>query len=729
MTAHDRGPACQHDQRHQGERDAEGQHYLGVRALARRGPVGAGPTLSFGDLSLDPRTRVVSRGNTLIALSTKEFQLLEVFMRRPGQVLSRYDLLEGAWDMAYENRSNVVDVYVRYLREKIDRPFGIRTIETVRGAGYRLSAPARQPLRARQRDTGVRTSLWRVRNRRDAVVRDGDGRDHGQPQPAARRTRPLPAGETLERSRRDVLGEPAALIEDVQAEQLAVVAGGQRYRAAAVPQRVGDEVISACATRSGSPSSRLPGAMSRTTTRRPRVHAAAPARAAASSSSTRGSSGRGRNGSRPASARASTRMSSASLHTRRISSAADLSAARSSLASRFPSNASSTSVRSAVSGVRSSWLAALTSCHSSASRRPRPGASPSAQLSGSRALIVTVIYPPGGSEKGQDDPSTPRMRFAPFDVLFPHETPKMDIVLSWRAMEAVPDLTRRAGEVGSFGLARERWLGGLGNVRNVVRQEIITRQLRNHLPDRPSRILDVGAGQGTQCLRLARAGHRVVAVEPDPEMRAQLLAAQHTEPADAGERVKVVAGSVGDLESAIAAERYDVVLCLGVLMYLPESRPAVTELARYVAPGGLLCVAVRTPVSAVWRPAARQDWHAALEALDESATAQARGRDMRYLNEIGAPARTDGIGTLAEVAAQSGLELVRWYGVRVAVDLAELDPPAPADPLQLAALLDVEERLGAIDPYRQLAQLAHLIFRRPHAGPVNQDSQVIGANS
>jgi two-component system, OmpR family, response regulator len=112
-----------------------------VRALARRGPAARGPVLRAGDLSLDAGTRAVSRGDTTIALSTKEFQLLEVFMRRPGEVLSRYDLLEGAWDMAYENRSNVVDVYVRYLRDKIDRPFGTRTIETVRGAGYRLNAP------------------------------------------------------------------------------------------------------------------------------------------------------------------------------------------------------------------------------------------------------------------------------------------------------------------------------------------------------------------------------------------------------------------------------------------------------------------------------------------------------------------------------------------------------------------------------------------------------------
>jgi two-component system OmpR family response regulator len=109
-----------------------------VRALARRGPAEHGPMLTVGDLSLDIATHTVRRAGVEIALSTKELQLLEVFMRRPGQVISRYSLLEGAWEMDYENRSNVVDVYVRYLREKIDRPFGVETIETVRGAGYRL---------------------------------------------------------------------------------------------------------------------------------------------------------------------------------------------------------------------------------------------------------------------------------------------------------------------------------------------------------------------------------------------------------------------------------------------------------------------------------------------------------------------------------------------------------------------------------------------------------------
>ena len=109
-----------------------------LRALGRRGPVERPPVLEVGSLRLDPATRQVWRGEHEVALSTKEFALLETFMRRPGQVLSRYDLLEHAWDYSYENRSNVVEVYVRYLREKIDRPFGERSLETIRGAGYRL---------------------------------------------------------------------------------------------------------------------------------------------------------------------------------------------------------------------------------------------------------------------------------------------------------------------------------------------------------------------------------------------------------------------------------------------------------------------------------------------------------------------------------------------------------------------------------------------------------------
>jgi two-component system, OmpR family, response regulator len=109
-----------------------------LRALVRRGPTERPAVLEIGELRLDPSTHEVWRGDAEIHLSTREFALLETFMRRPGHVLTQMQLLEAAWDLGYEQRSNVVEVYVRYLRQKIDRPFGVSSIETVRGAGYRL---------------------------------------------------------------------------------------------------------------------------------------------------------------------------------------------------------------------------------------------------------------------------------------------------------------------------------------------------------------------------------------------------------------------------------------------------------------------------------------------------------------------------------------------------------------------------------------------------------------
>jgi two-component system OmpR family response regulator len=108
-----------------------------IRALARRGSSPRPAVLTAGGLRLDPATRRVTRGGAEIELSRLEFSMLETFMRRPGVVLDRLDLLEHVWGGEYENRSNVVDVYVRYLRAKIDEPFGSDSIETVRGVGYR----------------------------------------------------------------------------------------------------------------------------------------------------------------------------------------------------------------------------------------------------------------------------------------------------------------------------------------------------------------------------------------------------------------------------------------------------------------------------------------------------------------------------------------------------------------------------------------------------------------
>lgn len=111
-----------------------------VRALARRGPIERSPLLEAGDLRMDPAAHRAWRDTTVLDLSAKEFALLETFLRHPDQVLGRAALLDRVWDAPEDVASNVVEVHIRNLREKIDRPFGTHSIETVRGVGYRLCA-------------------------------------------------------------------------------------------------------------------------------------------------------------------------------------------------------------------------------------------------------------------------------------------------------------------------------------------------------------------------------------------------------------------------------------------------------------------------------------------------------------------------------------------------------------------------------------------------------------
>jgi two-component system, OmpR family, response regulator len=117
---------------------AFGELLARLRALARRDPAERPVIITVGSLRLDPASAQVWRGEQEIRLSTREFALLEAFMRSPGQVLGHSQLLDAAWDIGHEYHSNVIEVYIRYLREKIDRPFGVRSLETIRGLGYRL---------------------------------------------------------------------------------------------------------------------------------------------------------------------------------------------------------------------------------------------------------------------------------------------------------------------------------------------------------------------------------------------------------------------------------------------------------------------------------------------------------------------------------------------------------------------------------------------------------------
>jgi two-component system OmpR family response regulator len=110
-----------------------------VRALIRRGDAPRPPVLRVGDLSLDPASRRVERAGQPIDLTAREFAVLEFLFRKPGQVVGKRAILEGVWDFQFDGDPNIVEVYVRHLRNKIDRPFGRSSIETLRGAGYRLA--------------------------------------------------------------------------------------------------------------------------------------------------------------------------------------------------------------------------------------------------------------------------------------------------------------------------------------------------------------------------------------------------------------------------------------------------------------------------------------------------------------------------------------------------------------------------------------------------------------
>ncbi len=260
----------------------------------------------------------------------------------------------------------------------------------------------------------------------------------------------------------------------------------------------------------------------------------------------------------------------------------------------------------------------------------------------------------------------------------------------------------------SFGTGRSAWLDRLGNLRNVTRQELVTRQLAPWLPPAPASVVDLGAGQGTQALRLARLGLDVDAVEPDPEMRDRLTAAVAEEQAETAARVRVIAGGLGSLPERVAGAAYDVVLCQGVLMYLDDPAPALAELAALVRTGGLLSLVFRNAEGIALRPALRRDWAEMRDLIEQASTP-----NPKYRNEIGVDARADRRSDIEAELARHGLETLTWHGVRIATDGVDAGEQVPDDPAELEAILEAEELLGRTDPYRHVATLLHLLSRRP----------------
>ncbi|MFF8928656.1 class I SAM-dependent methyltransferase [Streptomyces longwoodensis] len=209
------------------------------------------------------------------------------------------------------------------------------------------------------------------------------------------------------------------------------------------------------------------------------------------------------------------------------------------------------------------------------------------------------------------------------------------------------------------------------------------------------RVLDVGMGQGTQALRLARLGHQVTGLEQDATMIAAARAALSGEPEGIRERMRIIEGDGRETGAHFLPGSFDVVLCHGVLMYLQAPDALLAGLARVLAPGGLLSLLVRNGDALAMRAGLSGDWAGALGAFD----------DVSYRNRLGVDARADRRAALTDTLAGIGTPLHAWYGVRVFTDTAPDGTEPPAD---LETLLAAEERAGKTDPYRGVAALLHL---------------------
>lgn len=253
-----------------------------------------------------------------------------------------------------------------------------------------------------------------------------------------------------------------------------------------------------------------------------------------------------------------------------------------------------------------------------------------------------------------------------------------------------------------FAVGEGQWRARQGTLRQVVRQELVTRQLAAHIPDTPPRrVLDVGCGQGTQLLRLARRGHDVTGLDSSATLLDDLAASLETETPEVQQRVRLVCADAEDLQSVFAPWSFDVVLCHGVFMYLSDPAPMLADLARVVTADGIVSLLVRNGDALAMRPGLLGDWKSTQELFE----------GLYYDNRISVTARADRLDDITAGLADHGLVVKAWYGVRVFTDIAPVDAVVPPEP-DLAAVLACEERAGTTEPYRRVAALTHLIAGR-----------------
>lgn len=245
--------------------------------------------------------------------------------------------------------------------------------------------------------------------------------------------------------------------------------------------------------------------------------------------------------------------------------------------------------------------------------------------------------------------------------------------------------------------------GHYGTIRGRVRTHVIDAHLRAHLPPPPAALIDVGGGGGNQSIPLAGSGYQVTIAEPSGAMLAGAQDALASEPPEVARRVRLIRAGAADARAALGEERFDGVLCHGVIMYVDDPRPFVASLADLAKPGAAVSLVAKNARCLATRPALEGRWQEALAAFDCD----------RQVNGLGVDTRADTVEELSALLSGVGIEPVAWYGVRLFTDgwvsgYDQAGPPGAAEGGE-DALLAVELQASRRDPYRQLSRLFHLI--------------------
>lgn len=250
-----------------------------------------------------------------------------------------------------------------------------------------------------------------------------------------------------------------------------------------------------------------------------------------------------------------------------------------------------------------------------------------------------------------------------------------------------------------FAALAERYNASGAILRQVVRHTLVDRQLREHLPPPPARIVDVGGGAGQQAIPLARDGYEVTILDLSPKMLAEAGRRLDAEEDGVRGRVRLVEGLGERADEVLDGDTFDAALCHGVLMYLDDPRPMICALATLTRPGGVVSILAKNASALAVRPALERRYRDALEVL----------RTDRDQGRMGVVTRGDTVEDLHRAFEENGLQTAEWYGLRVFVD--HLGDALPGE--DLPEILELEWEAGRMEPYRSNARLIHLVASRP----------------